>query len=99
MAINHFTKWIEALAVRDTTATTTALFIHIYIITQHGCPCNITSDNGKNFIAEAIQALMKLLGISHQFTAPYTPSSNRMVEQANRSLVNILKKISTNHPS
>ena len=47
VAINHFTKWIEALAFKNTTATTTALFIHNYIITQHGCPRSITSDNGK----------------------------------------------------
>ena len=63
MAIDYFTKCIEALAVRDATATTTALFIQNYIITWHGCPCSITSDNGKNFVADALQALMKLLGI------------------------------------
>ena len=99
IAIDHFTKWIEALAVNNTSATTSALFIHNYIIACHGCPHSLLSDNGKNFIADALKSLLKLLGIKQQFTVPYTPSTNGMVERVNGSLVSILKKLSTDHPS
>ena len=80
VAINHFTKWIEALAINNLSSTTTALFIYNYIISRHGCPYSILSDNGRNFVTDTLCLLLKLMGIHQLFTVPYYPSSNGTVE-------------------
>lgn len=99
VAIDHFTKWVEALAVNSISSITTTLFIYNYIISFHGCPYSILSDNGKNFIDYTIKALLKLMGINQIFTVPYFPSSNGTVECFNGTLVTILKKLTIDQPS
>ena len=47
VTIDHFTKWIEALAIQDVSSTTAALFLHNYIISWHRCPNSVLSNNGK----------------------------------------------------
>ena len=99
VAIDYFTKWVEALAVNNISSITTALFIYNYIISRHGCPYSILSDNGKNFIADTIKTLLKLMGINQIFTVPYSPSSNGTVERVNGTLVSIIKKLTVDQPS
>ena len=49
LAIDHFSKWIEAKAVRDITAKSTATFLLQDIFYWHGSPQVLFSDNGTNF--------------------------------------------------
>lgn len=99
VAINLFTKWVEALTVNNISSITTPLFIYNYIIFCHGCPYSILSDNSKNFIADTIKTLLKLMGINQIFTVPYSPSSNGTVERVNGTLVSIIKKLTVDQPS
>ena len=46
VAIDYFTKWVEAKAVIDCKANTTANFIYENIICKHGAPQIILSDRG-----------------------------------------------------
>ncbi|TLX70168.1 DDE-type integrase/transposase/recombinase [Labilibacter sediminis] len=45
------------------------------------------SDNGTEFKNKAFDSYLKSRGISHNFSAPYTPQQNGVVERRNRSLV------------
>ena len=49
VALEYFTKWIEAKAVVKITSGTLISFIWQRIICQFGVPAYITVDNGKQF--------------------------------------------------
>ena len=45
------------------------------------------TDNGREFLSKDFQAFIKLKGIRHELTAPYTPEQNSVAERDNRSVV------------
>jgi transposase InsO family protein len=47
----------------------------------------IRSDNGTEFKNSVIEAYLSTEGISQNFSAPYTPQQNGVVERKNRTLV------------
>src|SRR3954463_12313405 len=93
LAIDHFTKYIEARALEDADAQSIAVFIHDDIICRHGIPAILTSDRGTEFVNELIQALTKTYRIHHITTTAYHPEGNGQTERANRTVKNILAKI------
>lgn len=46
---DYFTKWPEAAAIKDKSACSVAQFL-FQLITRHGCPVIIQSDQGREFI-------------------------------------------------
>ena len=51
VAVDKFTKWIEAVPITSSTTVTTVNFIKS-IIFRFGVPHNMITDNGTNFIAD-----------------------------------------------
>ena len=43
-----FTKWVEAFALKDTTANTLATVLLNEVICRYGTPCTLYSDQGAN---------------------------------------------------
>jgi transposase InsO family protein len=93
LAIDHFTKYIEARALEDADAQSIAIFIHDDIICRHGVPKILTSDRGTEFVNELIQVLTKTYRIHHITTTAYHPEGNGQTERANRTVKDILAKI------
>jgi hypothetical protein len=46
VATDYCTKWVEAKALRDNTAQSTAKFLYEYIWCRYGCPIELVSDQG-----------------------------------------------------
>ena len=46
----------------------------------------IKSDNGSEFKNNVLDSFLTKKGISHNFSSPYTPQQNGVVERRNRSL-------------
>ena len=80
VAMDYFTKWPEARAVKEATAKETSKFIIEEIICRHGCPQKIISDRGSHFNNELIKELMEKFQIKHNFSTPYHPQTNGLVE-------------------
>src|SRR3954467_9861615 len=80
LAIDHFTKFIEARALEDADAQSIAVFIHDDIICHHGVPKILISDRGTEFVNELIQALTKTYCIHHITTTAYHPKGNGQTE-------------------
>jgi transposase InsO family protein len=59
----------------------------------YGVPHRLISDNGREFINEAVDGLLKALGTHHSRTAPFRPQTNSQAEVFNRVMQNYLKKI------
>ena len=88
-----FTKWPEARAVTEATASQVALFVYEEIICRHGCPIKILSDRGTHFNNAMIKELMEKFGIKHHNSTPYHPQTNGQVERFNKTLKESLAKI------
>jgi hypothetical protein len=93
VAIDYFTKWPEARAVREATAKETVKFIMEDIICRHGCPKVIVSDRGTHFKNELVEGLTKKFEIRHNFATPYHPKTNGLVERFNKTLCESLAKL------
>ena len=96
-AIDYMSKWIEAAAVPDKNSSTTADFLYRNIITRHGTPVEVVSDQGGEFKG-AFQDLLDKCGIDHRLTSPYHPQANGLTERANQTLTRSLIKVSKEDP-
>nr|GEV17168.1 reverse transcriptase domain-containing protein [Tanacetum cinerariifolium] len=86
VAMDYFTKWIEAKAVATITGGQVKKFIWDNIICRFGIPGKIISDNGKQFADNPFKDWCDKLHITQRFTSVKHPQSNGLVERANRSL-------------
>lgn len=91
-AICYLTKWVEAEPLRVQNASEIALFVYNRIITTHGCPRIIISDNGKPFVSSLIEAVCNRYNIIHKKTSTYHPEANGLIERFNRTLGQVLRK-------
>lgn len=88
--IDRFTRWPEAIPIRDTTATTVAsAFLHGWI-SRFGIPATLTTDQGRQFESLLWSQLMKLLGVHRIHTTTYNPKANGLCERWHRSLKSAL---------
>ena len=92
-----FTKWVEAFALKGTTANTLATVLLNEVICHYGAPCTLCSDQGANPCSSVVQCLCQLLGTSTISTSAYHPEGNGQVEHFNRTLEAILAKTVTDN--
>ena len=89
--VDRFSKWMDAIPLKDITAPHLAeQFMHHWI-SKFGCPKVLTTDRGANLISSVFPHLHKLLGIKHCKTTPYHPAANGMIERTHRALKAAIK--------
>ncbi|GKC86468.1 reverse transcriptase domain-containing protein, partial [Tanacetum coccineum] len=86
VAIDYFTKWIEAKPVATITGAQIKKFVWDNIVCRIGLPGEIISDNGKQFKDNPFKDWCKKLCIRQCFASVKHPQANGLVERANRSL-------------
>ncbi|GJR43187.1 reverse transcriptase domain-containing protein [Tanacetum coccineum] len=86
VAIDYFTKWIEAKAVATITGNQVKRFVWDNIVCRFGLPGEIVSDNGKQFCDNPFKDWCSKLSITQRFASVKHPQTNGLVERANRSL-------------
>ena len=94
VAIDYFTKWPEAKALKEASAKEVSTFIFEDIICRHGCPQKILSDRGSHFNNQLIKDLTQKFEIRHNFSTLYHSKTNRLVERFNKTLCEALAKLS-----
>ena len=52
----------------------------------------IRSDNGSEFKNLQVEEYLEKEGIKHEFSAPYTPQQNGVVERKNRTLIDMVRR-------
>ena len=96
--IDHFTKWVELMPMRNQEAATVAKLLFDKIICVHGCPIQILTDQGPNFESTLFQELCKLMSIDKIRTTAYKPSTNGNIERFHGTMHSMLAKlVSDNH--
>jgi transposase InsO family protein len=91
VAVDKFSKWIEAIPITNQEATTAVKFFES-IIYRYGVPNSIITDNGTNFTSGEFQEFAKKLGIKIKYASVAHPKSNGQVEKANGLVCAGLKK-------
>ncbi|CAG8628114.1 3937_t:CDS:2, partial [Diversispora eburnea] len=97
LAVDYFTKWSEAKAIKEATAIETAKFLYETIICQYGTPSIILSNRGTHFVNETIKLMKEEVGFRHKLSSAYHPQINELTEQFNGTLCRTLKQESTKY--
>ncbi|PKI59358.1 hypothetical protein CRG98_020249 [Punica granatum] len=92
VAIDYFTKWIEAITLASVTAKAVAHFLKRDIIARYGVPATLITDNAKNLNNKLIDELCAQFRIQHRNFSPYRPQMNGAVEAANKNIKKIIEK-------
>ncbi|KAK9049882.1 hypothetical protein SSX86_031149 [Deinandra increscens subsp. villosa] len=91
VAVDYFTKWVEAKPLASITGQQVKKFVWEHIICRFGLPLCIVSDNGKQFADNPFREWCEELAISQTFTSVAHPQANGQVERMNRSIVEGIK--------
>lgn len=83
--IDRFSRWPEAVPLKDMTAETVATAFWTHWVARYGTPKTLTTDQGSQFESALFKQLLKMVGGKHIHTTPYHPQSNGFVERWHRS--------------
>ncbi|XP_014469485.1 PREDICTED: uncharacterized protein LOC106741722 [Dinoponera quadriceps] len=89
--VDRFTRWSEAIPLRNITAANVATHFYSSWIARFGCPKFITTDRGSQFESALFNALAQLLGGKRIRTMPYHPAPNGILERWHRVLKTALR--------
>ncbi|RDY11236.1 putative protein K02A2.6, partial [Mucuna pruriens] len=92
VAVDYFTKWVEAEPMATIIAERVKRFIWKKIICRFGLPAEIVSDNGTQFASSATAKFCQELHIRQSFTSVEHPQANGQAEAANRVILRGLRR-------
>ncbi|XP_043694134.1 uncharacterized protein K02A2.6-like [Telopea speciosissima] len=87
IAIDYFTKWVEAKPLAKITEAKMKKFIHDKVIYRFEVPKILVSDNGKQFDNPKFRAFCQSYNIDYQPIPVAYPQANGQVEVTNRTLL------------
>nr|XP_027124252.1 uncharacterized protein LOC113740942 [Coffea arabica] len=89
---DYFSKWAEAVPLREVKKENVVDFIRLHIIYRYGVPRYIITDNGKPFCNVAMNKLCEKFHFK-QYNSSMYYAANGLAEAFNKTLCNLLKKI------
>ncbi|KAE8662571.1 No pollen germination related 2 [Hibiscus syriacus] len=92
VAIDYFTKWVEAASYTNIKRSTVCKFIKKEIISRYGLPERIITDNALNLNNKMMTELCAQFKIKHANSVAYRPKMNGAVEAANKNIKRIITK-------
>lgn len=95
VVVDHFTKFVQFYAVKNTSAIETAKKLYLFIC-AYGIPEKILSDQGTNFESELLKYVWDVLDIAKLRTTPYHPQTDGLSERAIQSLLGMLRAFANN---
>jgi hypothetical protein len=98
VAVEYFSKWIEAKPLATITSATVQKFFWQNIVCRFGVPKAITVDNGTQFDAETFKVICGRIGTRIHFASVRHLESNGLVERANRIIMTGIIKLIFNQP-
>ena len=90
--VDHFSKWAEAVPLRNHTAPTVARALMVHVFSRFGAPRQLLTDQGSEFQSELFLNLMKWMEIDKLRTTAFHPACNGVVERFHRTLNSMLGK-------
>jgi hypothetical protein len=98
VAVEYFSKWIEAKPLATITSVTVQKFFCQNIVCRFGVPKAITVYNGTQFDAETFKEFCNQIGTKIHFASVRHPESNGLVKRANDIIMTGIMKLIFNQP-
>jgi hypothetical protein len=92
LATDYFTKWTEAVALKNMTNREVIEFITEYIINRFSIPQTLTIDQGASFMTKEVREFAGLYRIKLLNSSPYYAEANGQTESSNKTLIILIKK-------
>jgi transposase InsO family protein len=92
VAVEYFTKSIEARPVSTITLASIRKFFRHQIICRFGVPKELIVDNEKQFDCQDFREYCRSIGRKPCFTSVYHPQSNGAVERASGQMFSAIRK-------
>nr|XP_017239614.1 PREDICTED: uncharacterized protein K02A2.6-like [Daucus carota subsp. sativus] len=92
VAIDYFTKWVEARPLARIREVETIHFFMESIVFRFGVPRIIVTDNGSQFTGKDFEEALSQLKISHIRSSVAYPQANGQVEITNKAILQGIKK-------
>ncbi|KAM1462601.1 hypothetical protein ACFX1Q_046629 [Malus domestica] len=92
-ATDYFSKWAEAIPLKEVKKETVVCFIKGHIIHRYGVPRYIVTDNGKQFSNRLMDELCEKYKFKQHKSFMYHAPANGLAEAFNKTLCNLLKKV------
>ena len=99
VVFDGFTKWIEAYSLPDQKTFTCVTAVYNGFFARFGLPRQLHSDQGRNFEASLVKELCNITGIYKTRTTPFHPRSDGLTERANRTILQMLRTTTLQHPN
>ncbi|XP_070042800.1 uncharacterized protein [Nicotiana tomentosiformis] len=97
MAIDYFTKWVEAASYKAVTKKVVADFLRDRIVCRINVLESIITDNAANLNSDLMKEMCEKFKIKHRNSTAYRPQMNGVVEAANKNIKKILRKMVDNY--
>ena len=95
--IDQCTRFPEAIPLKDIETATVAEAL-MSTFSRVGLPDRVHSDCGSQFTSAMMGEVYRLMSIKRTTTAPYNPAGNGIVENFNKTIKNMLKKVAVERP-
>jgi len=97
VAIDYITKWVEVASYKAVTKKVVADFVRYRIVCRFGLPKSIITDNAANLNSDMMKAMCETFKIKHRNSTAYEPQMNGVVEDTNKNIKKILRKMVDNY--
>ena len=92
VATDYFTKWTEAVPLKNMTHIEVIEFITEHNIHRFGIPQTLTTDQGSSFISKEVREFAESYKIKILNLSPYYAQANGQAESSNKILIKLIKK-------
>lgn len=93
VCVDHFSRFVVLSPLEGKSAKGVAHALVTNLFCPYSTPRVLLSDNGTEFRNEILQGICAQYNIKHTFTVAYHPSSNGLVERANRKILEALRPV------
>ncbi|RDX67932.1 Pol polyprotein, partial [Mucuna pruriens] len=93
VAIDYFTKWVEAASYSNVTKSVMVKFIKRDIICRYDLLAHIITNNGTNLNNRMMTRPWEQFNIKHHNSTLYRPKMNGAVKAANKNIKKIVQKM------
>jgi transposase InsO family protein len=92
VSMDYFTKWTEAVLLKNMTHREVIHFISEHIIHRFGISQTLTMDQCSSFFSHQVRDIAESLEIKHLSSSPHYTPANGQAESSNKTLIKVIKK-------